>query len=59
MEMFLSNTYFAGFEVLMVVYMKMAVFWIIAFIISKLITLMVDAVRTSETLVNLHHSTWW
>jgi hypothetical protein len=40
-----------GFEVLTAVSMKMAVFWVVA------IALMMEAARTSETLVNFYQST--
>jgi hypothetical protein len=33
--------------------MKMGVFWVVA-----LITLMMEAARTSETLVNFYQTTW-
>jgi hypothetical protein len=43
---------FVGFEVLMAVSIKMAVFWV-----AVLCRLMTEAVQTSEKLVNLYQST--
>jgi hypothetical protein len=43
---------YVGFEVLMAVSTKMAVFWVVA------IALMMEAARTSETLVNFYQTTW-
>jgi hypothetical protein len=42
-----------GFEVLTAVSMKMAVFWVVAMSIA----LMMEAARTSETLVNFYQTT--
>jgi hypothetical protein len=41
---------YVGFEVLTAVSMKMAVFWVV------LIALMMEAARTSETLVNFYQT---
>jgi hypothetical protein len=40
----------------MAVNMKMAIFWVAAS--DSLIALKMDEAQTSETLVNLHQSTW-
>jgi hypothetical protein len=45
------NYSLVGFEVLTAVSMKMAVFWVVA------IALMMEAARTSETLVNYYQTT--
>jgi hypothetical protein len=57
-----------GFEILMAVSTKMAVFWVVApyslvevyrrFRGQRLIALMMEAARTSETLVNFYQTTW-
>jgi hypothetical protein len=41
---------FVGFEVLTAASTKMAVFWVVA--------LMMEAARSSETLVNFYQTTW-
>jgi hypothetical protein len=50
-----------GFEVLMAVSMKMAVFWVVMpcslVEVYQLFALMMDAARTSETLVNFYQTT--
>jgi hypothetical protein len=45
-----------GFEVLTTVSTKMAVFWVVALCSDK-IALMMEAARTSETLVNWYQTT--
>jgi hypothetical protein len=50
------------FEVLMMMSMQMAVFWSVALCsvvdIDRLITLMMEAVSSSEMLVNIYQATW-
>jgi hypothetical protein len=47
-----DQVYYVGFEVFKAVSMKIAVFWVVA------IALMMEAARTSETLVNFYQTTW-
>jgi hypothetical protein len=53
-------TYFSdvGFEILVAVSTKMAVFWVVVpcSLVMRLIALMMEAARTSETLVNFHQT---
>jgi hypothetical protein len=46
-----------GFEVLTAVSMKIAVFWVVAPCSLVAIALMMEAARTSETLVNFYQTT--
>jgi hypothetical protein len=55
---FINYLLIVGFEVLMAVSTKMTVFWVVALCRLVAITLMMEAVRTSEMLVNLYQSTW-
>jgi hypothetical protein len=50
-----NHSYFVGFEVLTAVSTKMAVFWVVT--PCSLIALMMEAARTSETLINFYQTT--
>jgi hypothetical protein len=51
------NLLTVGFEVLTAVSMKMAVFWVVAPCSLRAIALMMEAARTSETLLNFYQNT--
>jgi hypothetical protein len=53
----LTSRYLVGFEVLTALSTKMAVFWVVAPCSLANIALMMEAARTSETLVNFYHTT--
>jgi hypothetical protein len=59
--LWVNSNYFVGFEVLTAVSMKIALFWVVApcslVEVYQSIALMMEAARTSETLVNFYQTT--